>query len=153
MVSLVSMLASTAGIARDSSGIVVASRGEVIVISNGEVKPLRQGAFIYEQDEINVSNRSFIVLQFVDSAKLTLRPDSTLVIEQYLYMGGKQDSATLSLRNGGLSLNSGAIAINNPEYFRIRTPGALLSASGPESSLNLCDGKVCDQQGLVEVRE
>ena len=147
------MLASPDNMAQDSSGMVVASRGDVSVISKGESRPLRQGDFIYEQDEITANNRSFVVLQFVDGAKLSLRPDSLLVIEQYLFAGSGDSVATLRLASGGLRVVSGAIASGQPESYRIRTPLVLLHVQGTESSLTLCGDKVCEQKGLVEVVE
>ena len=59
IVMLAFMLASAEGIANDGSGLVVSARGEVSVTSNGESRPLAPGNFIYEHDEITVSNRSF----------------------------------------------------------------------------------------------
>ena len=79
-------------------------RGEVSVTSNGESRPLAPGNFIYEHDEITVSNRSFAVLQFVDGAKVTLRPDSLLIIEQY-----SAEAATLNL---GFRQFSGGSRVN-----------------------------------------
>ncbi|MEJ2402483.1 MAG: hypothetical protein P8Y52_14015, partial [Xanthomonadales bacterium] len=48
----------------DSTGMVVASRGEVIALANGGSRELKQGDFIYINDEIITSNRCFAVLQF-----------------------------------------------------------------------------------------
>ena len=68
-----SLTLSTVAIAQDSSGMVVASRGEVIALSNGGSRELKQGDFVYVHDEIMTSNRSFAVLQFTDGAKVTVR--------------------------------------------------------------------------------
>lgn len=152
-VVLAFVLASPDNMAQDSSGMVVASRGNVSVVSNGETRPLRQGDFIYEHDEITASNRSFVVLQFVDGAKVSLRPGSSLVIEQYFFAGSEESAATLRLTSGGLRVVSGAIASSQPDSYRIRTPQALLSVQGSESSLTLCGDEVCEQNGLIEVVE
>jgi hypothetical protein len=147
------MLASIESIARENSGLVVSSRGEVSVISNDESRPLKHGDYIYEHDKIIVGNRSFAVLQLADGAKLTLRPESSLIIEQYLYEGIDSDTATLNLVSGSLRVVAGAIAHTQPGNYRIRTPVALMSVQGSESSLNLCGDKICDQRGLVEISE
>lgn len=142
------ILLSAESIANDSSGLVVSSRGEVSVISNGESRPLKQGQFIYEHDKITVSNRSFAILQFVDNAKVTLRPDTVLIIEQY-----STETATLNLVSGSFGVIAGAIARNEYENYRIRTPSAVLGISDREGSLTLCGDVICDQQGLVEILE
>ena len=131
----------------DSSGMVVASRGEVIALSNGGSRELKQGDFIYVNDEIMTTNRSFVVLQFEDGAKVTVRPDSTLIIEQYLYNGDAGDEAELNLVSGGLRVITGAMAKNNPENYKVRTPVALMGVRGTEFSVILCGEGVCDETG------
>jgi len=152
-VLLAFLLAPASIIAQDSSGMVTASRGEVSINSNGETRPLIRGNFIYEHDEIIASERSFAVLQFVDGAKVSLRPNSTLIIEQYQYASLGDDTATLSLVSGGVRVVAGAIASSQPENYRIRTPMALMSIQGNEGSLTLCDNTICEQEGLVEITE
>lgn len=129
----------------DSTGMVVASRGEVIAMSNGGSRELKQGDFIYINDEIITSNRSFAVLQFEDGAKVTVRPDSTLIIEQYVYNGNDGDAATLSLVEGGLRVITGAMAKSNPENYKVRTPVALMGVRGTEFSIFLCGDALCDE--------
>ena len=141
---------SAVAVAQDSSGMVVASRGEVIALSNGGSRELKQGDFIFVNDEIMTSNRSFAVLQFEDGAKVTVRPDSTLIIEQYLYAGNDDDAATLNLVEGGLRVITGAMAKSNPENYKVRTPVALMGVRGTEFSIMLCGDSVCAQDGLEE---
>ena len=134
----------------DSTGMVVASRGEVIALSNGGSRELKQGDFIFVNDEIITSNRSFAVLQFEDGAKVTVRPDSTLIIETYLYNGDENDAATLSLVEGGLRVITGAMAKSNPENYKVRTPVALMGVRGTEFSVVLCGDQVCGEEQLPE---
>ena len=146
------VLASAEIFARDSSGMVVVSRGDVTIISNGETRPLKRGEFLHEYDEITAGDRSFTVLQFVDGTKVNLHPDSSLIIEQYLYASTGEDAVTLSLVSGGLRVVSGIIANTRPENFKIRTPLALMSVQGTEGSLTLCGENICEQEGMVEVK-
>jgi hypothetical protein len=148
IVMLAFMLVSAEGIANGGSGLAVSVRGEASITSNGESRPLVSGSFINERDEITVSNRSFAVLQFVDGAKVTLRPGSLLIIEQYT-----AETATLNLVSGSFRVVAGAIARYQSENYRIRTPAALMGMSGNESSVTICGDKICDQQGLVEIIE
>ena len=139
--------ASTLVAAPDSTGMVVASRGEVIALSNGGSRELKQGDFIYIDDEIMTTNRSFVVLQFEDGAKVTVRPDSTLIIEQYVYNGNADDAAELNLVSGGLRVITGAMAKSNPENYKVRTPVALMGVRGTEFSVILCGENVCAADG------
>jgi hypothetical protein len=146
---MATFMSVTAYAAEDSSGMVVASRGEVLALSNGGSRELKQGDFIYQNDEIITSARSFAVLQFVDGAKVTVRPDSTLIIEQYLYAGNENDEATLNLVSGGLRVITGAMAKSNPENYKVRTPVALMGVRGTEFSIMLCGDEVCAEGELT----
>jgi hypothetical protein len=146
---LMTMLGSASVWAEDSAGMVVASRGEVVALANGGSRELKQGDFIFQNDEIMTSNRSFAVLQFVDGAKVTVRPDSTLIIEQYLYAGNDNDDATLNLVSGGLRVITGAMAKTNPENYKVRTPVALMGVRGTEFSIQLCGDQVCAEDEMT----
>jgi len=150
IISLAAMLCAPALAQEDSVGMVVASRGEVIAMSNGGSRLLKQGEFIHVSDEIITSNRSFAVLQFEDGAKVTVRPDSTMIIESYLYNGDGDDEATLSLVEGGLRVITGAMAKSNPENYKVRTPVALMGVRGTEFSIMLCGDQVCAEDQMTE---
>ena len=150
VISLAAMLSAPALAQEDSVGMVVASRGEVIAMSNGGSRLLKQGEFIHVSDEIITSNRSFAVLQFEDGAKVTVRPDSTMIIESYLYNGDGDDEATLSLVEGGLRVITGAMAKSNPENYKVRTPVALMGVRGTEFSIMLCGDQVCAEDQMTE---
>jgi hypothetical protein len=149
IVLITGLALSTVAVAEDSSGMVVASRGEVFALSNGGSRELKQGDFIYVNDEIMTSNRSFAVLQFTDGAKVTVRPDSTLIIEQYLYAGNENDEATLNLVSGGLRVITGAMAKSNPENYKVRTPVALMGVRGTEFSIMLCGDEICAEDEMA----
>ncbi len=125
--------------------MVVASRGEVSALANGDSRELKQGDFVYVNDEILTGDRSFAVLQFTDGAKVTVRPDSKLVIESYLYAGNDGDEATLNLVSGGLRVITGAMAKTNPENYKVRTPVALMGVRGTEFSIMLCGDQICEE--------
>jgi hypothetical protein len=144
------LLLSSLVSADDSIGMTVVARGDVELISAGETGPLGRGDFLAESDQIIVNDRSFAVVQFVDGSKVSLRPDSSLIIEQYRFDGSGEDAVTLSLLSGGLRVNQGAISSQQAKAFRIRTPAGLLILSEMEGSLTLCENEICDQQGLVE---
>ncbi len=144
------MAVSTAAVAEDSSGMVIASRGEVIALANGDSRELKQGDFVYVNDEILTSNRSFAVLQFTDGAKVTVRPDSQLIIETYLYAGKDSDEATLNLVSGGLRIITGAMAKTNPENYKVRTPVALMGVRGTEFSIMLCGDEICAEDQMED---
>ena len=126
--------------------MVVASRGEVSALANGDSRELKQGDFVFVNDEILTGDRSFAVLQFTDGAKVTVRPGSKLIIETYLYAGNDGDESTLNLVSGGLRVITGAMAKTNPENYKVRTPVALMGVRGTEFSIMLCGDQVCEEE-------
>ena len=146
LVFIASMAVSTLAIADDNVGMVVASRGEVLAMAKGGSRELKQGDLVYVDDEILTANRSFAVLQFVDGAKVTVRPDSAMIVEAYLYNGNEDDVATLSLVSGGLRVITGAMAKTNPENYKVRTPVALMGVRGTEFSVMLCGDQLCAEE-------
>ena len=148
LVLMTGMAVSIAAVAVDSSGMVIASRGTVIATANDESRELKQGEFVYVNDEILTSARSFAVLQFTDGAKVTVRPSSSLIIEAYLYAGNDNDEATLNLVSGGLRIITGAMAKTNPEKYKVRTPVALMGVRGTEFSIMLCGDELCAEDQM-----
>lgn len=131
--------------AAETSATVVASRGTVTAVAGGEERAVGQGDVIFVADQVVTGERSFAVLQFVDGAKVTVRPNSALVIEEYVYNGGDQDAATLSLVEGGLRVITGAMAKTHPENYKVKTPVALMGVRGTEFAVMLCGDQVCDE--------
>lgn len=130
--------------AADVSATVVAARGDVSAVSNAEQRVLGQGDTVFVMDQVVTSDRSFAVLQFVDGAKVTVRPNSTILIEEYIYDGGGGDAATLNLMEGGLRVITGAMAKTHPENYKVKTPVALMGVRGTEFSVMLCGDELCD---------
>ena len=136
-------------VAEESTAMVVASRGTVTAEISGDIRTLSQGDNIYVSEEIVTGDKSFAVLQFVDGAKVTVRPNSAVLIEDYVYNGTDQDEATLSLVSGGLRVITGAMAKSNPENYKVRTPVALMGVRGTEFAVMLCGDQIC-AEGEVE---
>lgn len=150
LIVLFAMLAAftTQAFASEAKGLVVASRGTVIATAKGDSRELKQGDEIFVDDEILTAPKSFAVLQFLDGAKVTVKPNSEIVIEDYVYNGDADDKATLSLVSGGLRVITGAMAKNNPENYKVKTPVALMGVRGTEFAVQLCGDDVCEDGGI-----
>lgn len=120
----------------DPTAIVAALRGDVQV----NQKSIAVGDELHEGDTVTTGDRSFTVLQFVDGAKVTIRPSSVLVIDQYA-----DNRAQINLVQGGLRMVTGAWAKSNPEDYRVKTPVALMGVRGTEFSVQLCNDQCVDE--------
>jgi hypothetical protein len=137
--------------AADGTATLVASRGEVVATTAGVERSLTQGDAVYIEDQVTTGDKSFAILQFIDGAKVTVRPNSKLVIEEYVFNGGDQDAATLSLMEGGLRVITGVMAKTTPESYKVKTPVALMGVRGTDFSIMLCDDQICDEAEEAKV--
>ncbi len=92
-----SVLMASNAIASDAKGLIVALRGTVIATGAADSRELKQGDEIFVEDSILTAPKSFAVIQFLDGAKVTVKPDSEIVVEDYVYNGNAEDKATLNL--------------------------------------------------------
>jgi hypothetical protein len=120
----------------ERAGLVVAARG---VATNGTGHPVLQGSTVYVGDTITTDDKSFVVIQFYDGAKITVKPSSEIYIHAY-----SPEKAQLDLVSGGLRVITGAMAKSNPENYTVKTPVALMGVRGTEFSIMLCEGEVCE---------
>ena len=144
---LTSLVIFTSGLqAADGTATLVASRGEVTANSADVERSLTQGDSVYVEDQVTTGDKSFATLQFIDGAIVTVRPNSKIIIEQYVFNGGDEDAATLNLLEGGLRIITGAMTKSHPESYKVKTPVALMGVRGTEFAVMLCDGQICDEE-------
>ncbi|TAN67446.1 MAG: hypothetical protein EPN17_11065 [Methylobacter sp.] len=102
---------------------------------------------IFQGDNIQTTERSFVIVEFTDGAKVTVRPNSNFSIDHYDSQSG-QKTAQLVLYQGGANTSTGAIAKDNPENFQIKTPTATVKPNSEkaEFAVHICD-KDCEEKG------
>lgn len=132
--------------ADEAKGLIVASRGTVIATGAAESRELKQGDEVFVDDAIMTGPKSFAVIQFLDGAKVTIKPDSEISIDDYVYNGNADDKATLNLVSGGLRVITGAMAKSHPENYKVKTPVALMGVRGTEFAIQLCGNEICEQE-------
>lgn len=110
---------------------------------------------IFQGDNIQTTERSFVIIEFIDGAKVTVRPDSNFTIDHYDNPSNANQSANktaqLVLHQGGVNASTGDIAKGNPESFQIKTPTATVKPSTEKSEFTvaICD-KECEERAKKE---
>jgi len=105
---------------------------------------------IFQGDNIQTTERSFVIIEFTDGAKVTVRPDSNFTIDHYdSKSAGK--TAQLVLHQGAVNASTGDIAKGNPESFQIKTPTATVKPNSEKSdfSVGICD-QACEERSKKE---
>ena len=128
-------------LAANTVGSVSFVKGNVTAqFAEEQARPLLKGGSIFEGDNIQTLERSFVIVNFQDGTKVTVRPNSNFSVSQY----GKQ-SAELELHDGALLTRTGKIATTSPENFEIKTPDTTINAQQGDFSVRVCK-KDCEQE-------
>ncbi|MDP1664792.1 MAG: FecR domain-containing protein [Methylobacter sp.] len=102
---------------------------------------------IFQGDNIQTTERSFVIVEFTDGAKITVRPNSNFSIDHYDSQSAHK-TAQLVLHQGGVNTSTGDIAQGNPENFQIKTPTSTVKPKSEkaEFTVRICD-KDCEEKG------
>lgn len=128
-------------------GKVVSSDGNNTVKQEGQSsRTLNANDEIKLTDLIQTGNDSVVIISFIDGAKATLRPNSTLYIKQY-----GEIEAKLSLVKGGARIIAGEIARRVPALFKVITPDGEITAQNQnaEFSVRICEQEDCHEENLL----
>lgn len=130
---------AAASLPEGAAGIVVAFKGRVSAAdASGASRELKKNDVVQVGDTVRTDPGAYVVIEFVDGAKATIRPKSELRIDQYAYKSGN-DGAVVNLIKGGLRAITGSIAQERPESYKVKTNVATLGVRGTEFSLYVCD--------------
>ena len=140
------MLASTAVYSAEPAGQVIAVKGEVTAqAADGTSRALAKSDQVFVGENILTGSGAYAVIEFIDGAKATMRPDSSLSVSKYAF-GTENDGAVIELVKGGFRAITGEIAHNNPDSYKVQTNVATLGVRGTEFAIILCE-KDCETQG------
>lgn len=136
--------AQNAGSVTFVSGAVTAERQPA--------EPLARGDDVFASDAVVTGPSSRAQLEMIDGAKIAIRPDSRIVIDEYRYAAAAPagspvatsgDSSVISLVKGGLRSVTGAIGKDDPQNVEVRTAVGVLGIRGTDFAVLLCGN--CNQ--------
>ncbi|MBL8385352.1 MAG: FecR domain-containing protein [Burkholderiales bacterium] len=102
------------------------------------------GSRLFEGDRVHVSASGFIVIEFTDGGRITLRPGTVFAITRYAH-GGADDNLALQLFRGGMRAVTGLITRRNPQGYRITTVTATVGIRGTDFDARLCAEDCADE--------
>lgn len=138
---------SLAASAAEQAGSVLGVKGEVTARTADASRSLLKNDAVYVGETLTTGENSYVVIEFVDGAKASVRPNSELAIEHYS-QAEADNGALISLVKGGLRAVTGAIAQKEPESYKVRTPVATLGVRGTEYYLRICEDDCAEEQKL-----
>ncbi len=135
--------------AQSRAGEVESLRGVVVAQFPGEPpRSLARGDALREGDQLQSAPSSGAVLRLDDGSRLTLRPDTRLVLRTWRYQAqspgeepAPDNRLVVDLLRGGLRAVAGLVTRSGPDAARIQTPVAAIGIRGTDLYARLCRGE------------
>lgn len=139
IITSAALFVSTAVYSAQPAGQIIAVKGEVSAqAADGSSRSLMKSDQVFVGENILTGSGAYAVIEFIDGAKATMRPDSTLSVNKYAF-GTDDDGAVLELVKGGFRAITGEIAHNRPDSYTVQTNVATLGVRGTEFAIRLCE--------------
>ncbi len=139
--ALLGALALTANVASGQAvGEVDFARGVGFAQSGNQVpRTLGKGLPLKEGDRLTTSDGASAVIRMQDGTRMTVRPNSEMVIQQYRFKEAAPDnSMIMRLLQGGFRAITGLISKGNASSARIVTSTATIGIRGTDFDARLC---------------
>ena len=125
-------------------GQVIKNRGKTFVISNKNKKrDLDIGSEIFVGDRVFTGVKGFIRLNMIDEAKIDLRCNSEMLIEDYQLLRGGNRSV-IYLIKGSVKKITGTIGKMADDVYEMKTPLATVGVRGTEYAIRVLQQHGCD---------
>ncbi len=123
-----------------SAGEVEFSRGVGFAQTPGQTpRTLGKGLALKEGDRLTTSDSSTAIVRLQDGTRMTVRPNSDMVLQQYRFKENAADNTmVLELLRGGFRALTGLISKNAPNAARIKTNTATIGIRGTDFDARLC---------------
>jgi len=163
-----SQLALIATLLFAASNSVNAADAGSVTFATGTVSAERQpaqslakGDTVLVSDNVITGDASRAQLLMIDGAKVAIRPNSRLLVEEYAYGAAATTTATtsittsddnssvISLVKGGFRTITGAIGKEDPSDYEVRTAVGVLGIRGTDFAVLLCGGDCNTAPGVT----
>lgn len=133
-------LAWSAQAAAQAAGEVEFARGVGFVQTPGQgPRTLGRGAQLSEGDRITTADGASAIVRLQDGTRMTVRPNSELVLQQYRFRESAPDNGMLlQMVRGGFRAITGLIAKGSPDAARVQTSTATIGIRGTDFDARLC---------------
>ncbi len=100
---------------------------------------LGKGVALNEGDRLTTSDGASAIVKLNDGTRLTVRPNSELVIQQFKFKENAPDNSfVMQLLRGGLRAITGLVSKGSPDAARLRTATATIGIRGTDFDARLC---------------
>lgn len=144
------LAALTAG--AQAVGEVEFARGVGFAQTPGQVpRTLGKGLSLHEGDRLTTSEGASAIIKLDDGTRMTVRPNSEMVVQQYRFKENAPDNSMLmQLVRGGFRAVTGLISKNAPDAARVRTATATIGIRGTDFDARLCTTECAPESSRVQ---
>lgn len=131
-----------------TAGEVEFSRGVGFAQSPGEApRTLGKGLPLREGDRLTTSEGASAIIKLQDGTRMTVRPNSEMVLQQYQFRENAPDNSLLmQLVRGGFRAVTGLISKSSPNAARVQTNTATIGIRGTDFDARLCTAGECARE-------
>ena len=130
-------------------GAVMESRGYAYAVyTDKKRRDIKAGSEVYVGDHLYTGDDGFMRMKMIDDAKIDLRCNSEMLIENYK-MAPHDNTSIIHLLKGSLHKVTGKIGKNITDRYEMRTPVATVGVRGTDYVLRVSQSHGCD--GSVDV--
>ena len=133
------------------AGEVEFSRGVGFAQAPGQVpRTLGKGLQLQEGDRLTTSEGAAAIIKLQDGTRMTVRPNSELLITQYQFKENAPDNSMLmQLVRGGFRAVTGLISKNAPIAARVQTSTATIGIRGTDFDARVCRGDCASESAQI----
>ena len=132
LILITSLLVSSQ--AQASIGSITEFKGAGQIKRSTQTIGANKGTGIEKMDTVSTNSSGRFGITFIDQTKVSITENSKLVIDDFVFDGGKAVAGKLGMKValGTVRYASGAIAHNNPNAVNIRTPTSTIAVRGTD---------------------
>jgi hypothetical protein len=133
------------------AGEVESVRGVGFVQTPGQVpRSLSKGVVLLEGDRLTTASNATAILVLKDGTRMTVRPETDMVLTQYRYAPAAPDNAMLlNLFKGGLRALTGLISKGSPNAARIQSSTVTVGIRGTDFDMRLCQNDCATESRAI----
>ena len=122
------------------AGEVEFARGVGFVQTPGQMpRTLGKGQQVREGDRLTTSEGASAIIRLEDGTRMTVRPNSELVLSQYQFKeNADNNSMLLQMVRGGFRAVTGLISKSSPNAAKVQTSTATIGIRGTDFDARLC---------------
>lgn len=119
-------------LAQEIAGNVSFVKGEAWVQQGLAKRPLKEGSYVYEGDQLRTGKKSNLYIKFIDQTFFSLGPEAGMNIETFKLNNTNEEGFVANILKGAFRFVSGLLAKKKPESVKFSVTVATIGIRGTD---------------------